>query len=52
MFWDICMSIARLTKEPNFRGLYQIFPVDPSLLYKAMGTQANDKKSFQFDPSI
>jgi len=30
----------------SYRSLYQIFSVNPSLLYQAMGTQANDEKSF------
>jgi len=34
------------------RSLYQIFSVNLSLLYKAVGTPANDEKSFQFDLSI
>jgi len=34
------------------RSLYQTFPVNPSLLYQAVGTQANDEKPFQFDLSI
>ena len=34
------------------RSLYQIFSGNPSLLYQAVGTQANDDKSFQSDLSI
>jgi len=50
MFRDISTSIAWLTKyNPS---LYKTFPVNPSLLNQAVGTQANDEKSFQFDLSI
>jgi len=34
------------------RSLYQTFSVNLSLLYQAVGTQANDEKSFQYDLSI
>jgi len=34
------------------RSLYKTFPINPSLLYQAVGTQANDDFFFQFDLSI
>jgi len=34
------------------RSLYQIFSVNLSLLYQAVGTQANDEKKIQSDLSI
>jgi len=41
MFLDICTSFARLTKQPK---LVPDIPVNLSLLYQAVGTQANVSK--------
>jgi len=46
VFWDVCTSIARLTKQPKL--VPDIFSKSVPL-YQAVGTH---EKSFQFDLSI
>jgi len=47
--FNFCTSSAPLTKQPK---LVLTFSANPSLLYQAVGTQANNEKSFHFDLSI
>ena len=50
MFWDIGTSIAWLTEQLK---LVLDLPIDPSLLYQAVGTQANVAKiSFKLKSQI
>ena len=48
--FDICVRV--LFGWLSNSSLYQIFSVNPSLLYQAVGMQAKDENSFQFDHSI
>jgi len=49
MLWDICTSIARLTKQPK---LVPVISSKSVPFVTSRGDASNEEKSFQFDLSI